>query len=337
MRAPYEFLRFSWLVETDEEAAIFASRDRDQLLCPYPLSPEIGAASFTKIGLSMGMSIFRAEHRFQPAAMGKLIPIATVDGNFPSESFMIQVVKGGRIVHHESYPEGEVIFSPGFDLFRVTNRLKLVPVVDGSSNSVMTCLIISRLAFCHLVGDQVAESTLNALGVLPAPKVLAKPMPLSVSAHLHEAIPSNLSGSIRKLFCQARALDYLSALIRHLGTNQDEAATTSRAQRRARDLFEKLVANQGKLATLEELATQFGVSARTLNSEFKAEYGMPIFSFIQDRRLLEAHAAIENSDIPLKEVAQRLGYTHTNHFLTAFRKKFGYAPGNLRMKKKGVS
>ncbi len=333
MRAPYEFLRFSWLLETDDKAAVFASRDRDQMVCPYPLDPELGVASFTKIDLSMGMSIFRARHQFQPAAVGKLIPIANVDGEFPSESLMVQVVQGGRIIHRETYPTGEVIFSPGFDLFRVTDRLKIVPVVDGSSDSVMTCLTISRFAFSHLVGEGVADATLNALRLLPAPKVLVRPVPLDVSTHLHESLPAKLSGSILKLFSQARALDYLTALIKHLGTNQEETGASSLVQRRAQDLFEQLTQTNGKIPSLEELAVQFGVSARTLNSDFKDQYGLPIFSFVQERRLLEAHAAIENSEVALKELSLKLGYTHQNHFQTAFRKKFGYTPGSLRNRK----
>ena len=78
--------------------------------------------------------------------------------------------------------------------------------------------------------------------------------------------------------------------------------------------------------------SEFNLSVRTLNDEFKAEYGKPIQTFITDHRLNEAHAAIISTDIPLKSVALRLGYTHTNHFLTAFKKKFGYSPGSLRKK-----
>ena len=337
MRAPYEFLRFSWLFETEDDAAVFSSVDRDQMICPYPIPPEIGSASFTKVDMSMGMSIFRAEHRFQSAAVGKLIPIANVDGEFPTESLMIQVVKGGRIVHRESYPTGEVIFSPGFDLFRVADRLNLVPIVDGSTDSIMTCLTISRLAFCRLVGDNVADKTLNALKLLPAPKVVVKSMPLDTSSYLHNAIAPNLSGSIGKLYSQARALDYLSALIAHLGTNQEEVSTISVAKRRARNLFDQLTSIQGKLPTLEELADQYEVSARTLNNEFKAEFGQPIFAFIQDRRLIEARAAIEGTDIPLKELSLRLGYTHAHHFVSAFSKKFGNPPGRLRSNRKTPS
>ena len=328
MRSAYEFLRFSWLVE--EDRANFQPWHGDIDVHPYPLPPEIGACSISKLELAFGMTLFRATHRFGPAALGQLVHVADVEGSFPAESLMVQVVSGGLIVHREEYPATEVIFRPGLDLFRLADRLKLVPLVDGSSDSIMTALTVSRVALGHLVGDDVAEATLIALGLTQPPKVVVRPMPAHVSAHLHDAIPHNLDGAARRLICQSRALEYLSALIEHLGTNAANKTRVSAGRTRARALHEQLATLQGKLPTLEELAIQFNLSARTLNDEFKAEYGQPIHAFITERRLVEAHAAIEKTDVPLKSVAQQLGYTHTNHFLTAFRRKFGYSPGSLR-------
>ena len=51
-------------------------------------------------------------------------------------------------------------------------------------------------------------------------------------------------------------------------------------------------------------------------------------------RLEAAHAAIQSSDVPLKKLAERLGYAHFNHFNAAFKKKFGYPSGSLRKGRK---
>lgn len=91
----------------------------------------------------------------------------------------------------------------------------------------------------------------------------------------------------------------------------------------------------GKLPTLKELATAYGVTAAKLNDEFEACYGMKIFPYITQYRIKQAHAAILNTSIPLKTLASRYGYSHVNHFITAFRKHYGYPPGELR--KKGVT
>ena len=328
MRSAYEFLKFSWLLE-DEEAN-FQPWDGDVDRHPYPMPPEVGEASFSKIELALGMTLFRTTRRFTPASLGQLIHIGHVEGAFPGESLMVQTVVGGQIIHHERYPAAELIFRPGIDLFRLADRLSVDPVVDGSADVIMTALTISRTVLGHLVGQDIAERTLDALDLTPAPRIKVRSMPPHVSAHLHNAIPHDLNGASRRLLCQARALEYLTALIEHLGTNIAASPPVSVSKKQAQALHQQLTSMQGKLPTLEELAVQFNVSARSLNNAFKAEYGQPIHAFITEHRLAEAHKAIESSDIPLKTLAQRLGYIHTNHFLAAFRRKFGYPPGSLR-------
>ncbi len=103
-----------------------------------------------------------------------------------------------------------------------------------------------------------------------------------------------------------------------------------KATERARALYEQLVNTRGKLPTMEELATQYGCSIRTLNTEFSTEYGQPVSAFLIEYRFKLAHDAVQQTTIPLKILAEQLGYSHVNHFSTAFRKKFGYAPGYLR-------
>jgi AraC-like DNA-binding protein len=60
------------------------------------------------------------------------------------------------------------------------------------------------------------------------------------------------------------------------------------------------------------------------------EYGESIFSFLTNYRLEQARMAIEKSGQPLKVIAHRIGYSHVNHFITAFKRKYNYTPGSLR-------
>ncbi len=75
---------------------------------------------------------------------------------------------------------------------------------------------------------------------------------------------------------------------------------------------------------------QFRMSARRLNTAFADQYGLPIYAFIAEWRLNGAYVAIRDSDVALKVLANRLGYSHANHFNRAFRCKFGHPPGQLQ-------
>jgi AraC-like DNA-binding protein len=331
MRSAYETLKFDWLcTPAEKEAVVLRPWDGDVAIHYYPVPEEIGQGNITRLELAMGMTIFRAEHRFGQAGFGKLVEIAEVEGKFPSISLMIQIARGSRIIHYESIPVENVIFSPGHDLFRLADRLKVRPVVDASADSVMTSLIIGLQTLEILIGKASVERTLDALGLLPAPRVLIQPIPMSVSDILHTVIPTGLSGAIQRLTAQSRTLQYLTALISHLGTDSEEALSLSASQRRARELHALLQNAEGKIPTLSELGERFSKSARTLSNDFQMEYGQSIAAFVSDRRLQAAHAAIAKSNTPLKAIAERLGYIHTNHFVRAFSKKFGYPPGSLR-------
>lgn len=330
MRLPYETFKFDWLVAPDLAPAVLCPEQGDVEWLPYPFAPDLGEGGFQKVELALNMSVFRGVHRFKPAAVGRLIPLAAVEVNFPGPTFMVQILRGGRILHREERPMAEVLYSPGLDLFRLTDQLNLVPVLDGSQNSEMTCLTVGIPTLNKLIDETVTERLLNAVDLTACQQVRVRPIPLHVSAHLHGAIGSSMIGAARRLHCQARVLDFLGALIDTLLTGETRNDAASPSRRRAQAVYEQLVASTGKLLTLDELARQFGCSAKRLNDEFVVEFGKSIYAFVTSHRLDEAHVAILKSDIPLKKLAERLGYAHFNHFSAAFKKKFGYPPGSLR-------
>jgi AraC-like DNA-binding protein len=46
--------------------------------------------------------------------------------------------------------------------------------------------------------------------------------------------------------------------------------------------------------------------------------------------VLDRHYALKW--VSFRSAATRLGYSHVNHFISAFKRKFGYSPGSLRRK-----
>lgn len=330
MKSPCTALRFDWLIEPSEESSILTLKDGTTPWCPFPIPPELGHGGCYAVDLALGMTLARGEHHLTQAAVGQLIPLAKVTMDFSEPTFVVEVLRGGRFLQRSVYPPGEFLAGPGLDIFRMTDRIEITPIIDGSHDIVGTSLSMSWPALCQLVGESEAQGLKSNLGLTDWPKALIKPIPLHVSAHLHSALPMNLVGPVKTLHCQARVLDYLDALIEVLQTEVDAEPALAQNRSRAHALHDFLLQTEGKLPTLDEVARQFACSARRLNDEFAAEYGKSIYVFISHHRLDEAHAAILQSDVPMKRIAERLGYAHFNHFSAAFKKKFGYPPGSLR-------
>ena len=111
---------------------------------------------------------------------------------------------------------------------------------------------------------------------------------------------------------------------------KDACAVASHKIEAIHELHDHLMVLEGKLPTMAVMAQQTGLSQGELNKVFTEEYGMPVHRFVQQQRMTEAHEAVAFSKVPLKVLAHRLGYSHVNHFITAFKRQFGYPPGSLR-------
>jgi len=103
-----------------------------------------------------------------------------------------------------------------------------------------------------------------------------------------------------------------------------------KSSERTRAVQQQLINTKGKLPSMEDLATQYGCSIRTLNNDFVSEHGQTIQTYIAEYRYNRAHTAVQQTTIPLKVLSEQFGYSHVNHFIAAFRNRFGYPPGTLR-------
>ncbi len=84
--------------------------------------------------------------------------------------------------------------------------------------------------------------------------------------------------------------------------------------------------------TLEKIAKNNGVSLRHLHYLFRLT-DVSVSEWILDRRLQRCYDVLtrpELRSLSVTEVAYRLGFRSSSHFSTAFRRRFGHSPSDLR-------
>jgi len=327
---PYKHIRFEWLLTPQRESTVILPDEGDVPWQDYPIPPDIGKGGFENLSLPLGMSLFRARHKFPAPSQGKLISFTEVFAEFKTPVFQVQSIRGGRIEHLEQHPEANLRYTPNGTLFRLTDRFRLTPLFEGGSQTEMVCLTLAQDTLSLLIGDEFASTLYRKLGLTESPQSVVRPIPVRISTLLHDALPRAEQAPLRKLLAQTKCLEYLGALTSHFCSPDSSANPSNRAHQRSHEIRDQLLTSQGKPPSLTTLATQYGRSAKLLNDEFKEIFGTPIHNFILDHRLNQAHAAIEQSNIPLKTLAASLGYRHISNFTNAFKKKFGYPPGKLR-------
>lgn len=322
-------LELNWLTNDELEVDKF-SAFQDIHWHKAPIPEDVGSGGFESWELANGITLYRSRYTFQRQVKGQLIPLALAQARFSEPTFMAQTLSEGRIIQMDSSLPHNLIYGNGFQLFRYGQEISATPVMDTTQDIEMVAIIIGRSGLVALIGETLFYRLLKGLDLQKFPAAVAKEVPKFISRTLSKSMSGEYSGELRKLVAQAKVLEYFSQLLEYLGGDRDKQDSSKAIHDRTQKIYDYLVCLEGKLPTLDALAARFGRSARLLNDEFKEIYGESIFVFIINYRLNEAHEAIKASSIPLKQIAAKLGYSHVNHFSSAFRKKFGYSPGSLR-------
>ena len=78
--------------------------------------------------------------------------------------------------------------------------------------------------------------------------------------------------------------------------------------------------------SLDELAVNIGLSLKKLKDGFKQLYGDTVFAYLLDHKMDEARIMLDSQKYNVNEVALKLGYSTSSHFIAAFKKKYGTTP-----------
>ena len=108
------------------------------------------------------------------------------------------------------------------------------------------------------------------------------------------------------------------------------AGDATSLRRRLELVRSQLISEPDKDYTLAMLAKDAGLGISTLKQRFSETYGQSVFAFLQEVRLSRAYEQLQASDLSIAQIAYAAGFNHPGNFSTAFRRKFGLAPGAVR-------
>jgi AraC family transcriptional regulator len=81
---------------------------------------------------------------------------------------------------------------------------------------------------------------------------------------------------------------------------------------------------------LRSVAKEVGMSFFHFSRAFKQAMGMTPTNYIAERRIERAKALMEETDLPISEIALRSGFSSQSHFTTSFRRLSGVTPRSFR-------
>nr|WP_317399431.1 AraC family transcriptional regulator [uncultured Gemmiger sp.] len=110
------------------------------------------------------------------------------------------------------------------------------------------------------------------------------------------------------------------------GLYRRTAPDSSRLTRAVRWMY----AHLGESLTLDRLCRELGMSKSGLNALFRQYAHRPPLQFFTRLKMTEAGKMLRQTDLPVREIARRLGYADPYYFSRAFRKTVGTSPTAYR-------
>ncbi len=78
------------------------------------------------------------------------------------------------------------------------------------------------------------------------------------------------------------------------------------------------------------VATRFGISETTLQKIIRTASGKTFFDYVEDLRLEKAHGLLTESSMMINAIAEACGFSSSNSFYKAFKRRYGQPPGTFR-------
>jgi AraC-like DNA-binding protein len=95
----------------------------------------------------------------------------------------------------------------------------------------------------------------------------------------------------------------------------------------ARALIE---ADTSNALLIKNISRKVGLNEFDLKRDFRKVYGLPLHQYKIKFRMEQAQELIRNTDLPIQEICNRLGYTNRFHFSQLYERFFGTSPSIAR-------
>lgn len=103
-----------------------------------------------------------------------------------------------------------------------------------------------------------------------------------------------------------------------------------RAQHDATGLNLPIPRTSGRILDFEALAQKVGLTYRSFRYLFTKESGLSPLQYQLERRLARAKNLLASSDMPVKDIAETLGFNSSWYFAHFFRKHMNCSPATYR-------
>ncbi len=143
---------------------------------------------------------------------------------------------------------------------------------------------------------------------------------------LSDLIDNNLTPSVVMHDLEANLLHQFILRCRSYFDHGEQRMIDSRIEKAKRYIEQHLA----EPFTLEQVSAAAHLSPSRLTALFKAHTDKSVFSWRNERRLIQAASLLRNSDLSIAQIGTQLGFTDATYFSRTFRQHIGCSPRQYR-------
>lgn len=132
---------------------------------------------------------------------------------------------------------------------------------------------------------------------------------------------------------------HMNKIYRKLSQAVSERWETTQQHRRRHPLIQKAISYMHEHymdpLTLEKVSGYIHINPSYFSRLFYKETGESFTDYLTNYRLRMAEQLLLQTNLPVYQIADRVGYCNSKYFLKVFRKRFGMTPGEFRRKNAG--
>ena len=217
--------------------------------------------------------------------------------------------------------------------FYADNQVEFVHTVSASKP--LECIVIATVASHidklpnqegELFGEMLHQLVYPKDHYVEGPSFFMAPEMQSI---VDQVFHTRYEGKAKMMFFRSQMTSLLAHFFGQLSILTENAIPTGEGEK-LQKAKEILTANMENPPSLSELSRQIGLNTFKLKKSFKELFGVPVFKYLQNERLTQAHEVIKNQKMTVQEAAWHVGYDSLSSFSNAFAKKFGYRPSDIK-------
>jgi len=319
--------KISWIFDSEASTSAIGFKTK-RLEISYPSQLAKGYSEHHEI--LEGITLIQDKHEFISEDRPSIISMGNLKAEFSSSQLVIQITHSGCIDIKGDLYKTDSKLSPDSDFFSKVKNFEIEQSVITEENIFASLILVSEEKLYNLLGSESADALFKNLNLLEISDTRKLYIPQRISNKIKYCIPDKLEGNMRSLYAQSMLCKYFTDLNIYIGSEKEFLTAIKLIDFDVDHLHSELLKVNTDIPTLSTLSKKYNVSPLIINQSFAQKYNQSIYSFLSNQGLEQARHALISTDIPMKTLAHKIGFSHVNYFITAFKKRFGVTPGSIR-------